>query len=49
MPEVAGRQGITESNAIFNRIFEQYADGSNVAAAWRAAATSRPFRIAPEK
>jgi len=49
MPEVAGRQGITVSNAIFNRIFEQYADGSNVAAAWRAAVTSQPFRIAPEK
>lgn len=44
-PEVAGGPGITVSNAIFNRIFEQYADGSEVAAAWRAAVASRPFRI----
>ena len=43
-PEVGNGQGISVSNAIFNRIFEQYADGSNVAAAWRAAAASRPFR-----
>lgn len=44
-PEAAGGPGITVSNAIFNRIFEQYADGSNVAAAWRAAVSSRPFRL----
>ena len=31
------------SNAIFNRIFEQYADGSDVAAAWRAAVDEPPF------
>ena len=44
-PEVGGRQGISMSNAIFNRIFDQYADGSNVAAAWRVAVASAPFRI----
>jgi len=44
-PDVNGDQGISVSNAIFNRIFEQYADGSNVAAAWRVAVTSNPFSI----
>ena len=44
-PEVAGGQGITVSNAIFNRIFEQYADGSDVAAVWRTAVKSAPFRV----
>jgi hypothetical protein len=44
-PEVGGGQGISVSNAIFNRIFEQYADGSNVAASWRAAVSSAPFRL----
>ena len=44
-PEVAGGQGITVSNAIFNRIFEQYADGSDVAAVWRIAVKSPPFRV----
>lgn len=44
-PEVGGRQGISVSNAIFNRILEQYANGSNVAAAWRASVASAPFRL----
>jgi hypothetical protein len=44
-PDVNGDQGISVSNAIFNRIFEQYADGSDVAAAWRVAVTSNPFSI----
>ena len=44
-PDVNGDQGISVSNAIFNRIFEQYADGSNVAAAWRVAVTSNLFSI----
>jgi hypothetical protein len=44
-PDANGDQGISVSNAIFNRIFEQYADGSNVAAAWRVAVTSNPFSI----
>ena len=44
-PEVAGRQGISVSNAIFNRIFEQYADGSDVAAVWRTAVKSARFRV----
>ena len=28
-------QGISTSNTVFNRIFEQYADGSDLAAVWR--------------
>ena len=44
-PEGNGDLGISMSNAIFNRIFEQYADGSNVAAAWRVAVASHPFSV----
>jgi hypothetical protein len=44
-PPVGGREGVSMSNSIFNRIFDQYADGSNVAAAWRVAVASAPFRI----
>lgn len=44
-PEVGGRAGISMSNAIFNQIFDQYADGSNVAAAWRVSIASAPFRL----
>jgi len=45
MPEAGVNQGISMSNAIFNRILEQYADGSDVAAVWRADAESIPFRL----
>jgi hypothetical protein len=44
-PEVGGGQGVSMSNSIFNRIFEQYADGSDIAAVWREAAESPPFRL----
>ena len=30
---------------IFNRIFEQYAKGADIAAIWHEASTSRPFRL----
>ena len=33
------------SVAIFNRIFEQYAKGADIAAIWRETSTSRPFRL----
>lgn len=33
------------SNAIFNRIFEQYASGSDVASAWQQKLTTKPFRL----
>jgi hypothetical protein len=44
-PEVGGDQGISMSNTLFNRIFEQYTDGSDIAAVWRVAAESKPFRL----
>ena len=44
-PEIGGDRGTSMSNSIFNRIFEQYADGSDVAAVWRVAAQSRSFRL----
>lgn len=31
--------------AIFNRIFEQYASGADIAAVWREVGSSRPFRV----
>jgi hypothetical protein len=37
-------QGIATSNTVFNRIFEQYADGSDLAAVWRVELKSPPFR-----
>jgi hypothetical protein len=43
---VGADQGISTSNTVFNRIFEQYADGSDLAAVWRVELTSPPFRPA---
>jgi len=40
-------RGISTSNTVFNRIFEQYADGSDLAAVWRVDLVSPPFRLAP--
>ena len=34
------------ANAMFNRIFEQYASGSDVAAIWKDSASSKPFKLA---
>ena len=39
------RVGSARSNAIFNRIFEQYARGADVAAIWKESLFSKPFRI----
>lgn len=39
------RVGNARSNAIFNRIFEQYAQGSDVAAIWKESLSSQPFKI----
>jgi len=33
------------SNAIFNRIFEQYASGAEAASAWQQTLTTKPFRL----
>ncbi len=38
-------QGIATSNTVFNRIFEQYADGSDLAAVCRQELKSPPFRL----
>jgi hypothetical protein len=43
---VNAEQGISTSNTVFNRIFEQYADGSDLAAAWRVELSSSSFRPA---
>lgn len=44
-PEIGGDEGISMSNGIFNRIFEQYAEDSDVAAVWRTTVDSKPFRL----
>jgi hypothetical protein len=41
-------QGISTSNTVFNRIFEQYADGSDLAAVWRVELVSPPFELAQQ-
>jgi hypothetical protein len=37
--------GSSRSNAIFNRIFEQYSQGMDLVAAWKETVTSEPFKI----
>ena len=37
--------GAATSNALFDRIFEQYAGGTDMAAAWHESLTSKPFRM----
>lgn len=39
------RVGASRSNEIFNKIFEQYARGADVAASWKESLSSRPFKI----
>ena len=39
------RVGSSRSNEIFNKIFEQYAGGAQVVAAWKESAFSKPFKI----
>ena len=36
---------LSRSNTLFNKIFEQYAIGANVASAWRETVSSKPFRL----
>jgi hypothetical protein len=44
--DVEGRTASDNMSVIiFNRIFEQYARGADVAAVWRETLTSRPFRL----
>jgi len=39
------RVGNSRSNEVFNRIFEQYARGADVAATWKLSLSSKPFRV----
>lgn len=39
------RIGNSRSNEVFNRIFEQYARGADVAATWKLSLSSKPFRV----
>ena len=43
-PEVGADRASSSGNALFNRIFEQYADGSDMAAAWRVDLRSPSFQ-----
>jgi hypothetical protein len=43
-PEVGADRRSSAANALFNRIFEQYADGSDMAAVWRVDLRSPPFQ-----
>ena len=44
--DTGGRNGGGDvAVAIFNKIFEQYAKGADVAAVWRETSVSRPFRL----
>jgi len=40
-----GGAGASTSSIIFNKIFEQYAAGSDLATTWQATVTSRPFTV----
>jgi hypothetical protein len=44
-PQLGADSGTSVSNALFNRIFEQYANGADAAAAWHTEVSSPPFRI----
>ena len=49
-PDAAGigsNAPTTGANALFNRIFEQYASGTDVAAAWKETLSSQPFQWEP--
>jgi hypothetical protein len=35
----------SRSNEVFNKIFEQYAQGADVAATWKLSLSSKPFRV----
>lgn len=45
IPDSSPPVGARMSNALFNRIFEQYASGSQVAAAWHETVVSKPFKL----
>jgi len=39
------RVGNSRSNEVFNKIFEQYAQGADAAASWKESLSSKPFKI----
>jgi hypothetical protein len=39
------RVGRSRSNEVFNRIFEQYAQGADAVATWKESVSSSPFKI----
>jgi hypothetical protein len=39
------RVGTSRSNEVFNKIFEQYAEGADAAASWKESLSSTPFKI----
>jgi hypothetical protein len=44
-PGLSAPEPVSESRAIFNRIFQQYAAGAAIAAAWKDTGASRPFKL----
>jgi hypothetical protein len=44
-PQAGGDAAAAGNSELFNRIFEQYADGSQFAASWRVVVSSRTFRL----
>jgi hypothetical protein len=51
LPSTPGTVGLGDSvtsarsNELFNKIFEQYSAGADIAAAWRQSVTSKPFKL----
>jgi hypothetical protein len=43
------RVGNSRSNEVFNKIFEQYAQGADVAATWKESLASKPFKVSEEE
>jgi hypothetical protein len=44
-PDATAPVGTVTSNALFDRIFAQYAGGTDMAAAWHESVVSKPFRM----
>ena len=44
-PDAAAPVGAAASNALFDRIFAQYAGGTDLAAAWHESVDSKPFKV----
>ena len=44
-PGLSAPAPASDSRALFNKIFQQYAAGASIAAAWKDAGSSKPFRV----